>query len=312
MFLAYLLYDVVIGAIMALGIAGVGAGMLVIWALQAVVQVVMWVALAIWSAIVTVYDVLYSIVKGAYGVVKGAIVGIYQVFVWLGQGVLGILYSIASAIDFIFGSNLAGTVGGWIDGLGSSVDALNEALDPLGEFEDIGNQWKNSYGTLGDMWAGNGQYDDWNITDKMGDVWNGGTAMMEGIWNWGSGSMANPMDGWNSGYSWGEGLVGEIGDFSMELDNFGNIEDILNKGVGVDGGDLDSVGSIKSDVDISDQDIQLLRDISARDFLLNLQTVTPQVYNTFGDIRETADVNKIFEAIQDMVDEELATSLVIG
>lgn len=98
----------------------------------------------------------------------------------------------------------------------------------------------------------------------------------------------------------------------MELDNFGNIEDILNKGVGVDGGDLDSVGSIKSDVDISDQDIQLLRDISARDFLLNLQTVTPQVYNTFGDIRETADVNKIFEAIQDMVDEELATSLVIG
>lgn len=311
MFLAYLIYDVVIGALMAIGFVGVGAGMLVIWALQAVVQVVMWVALAIWSAIVTVYDVLYSIVKGAYGVVKGAIVGIYQVFVWLGQGVLGILYGIASAIDFIFGSNLAGTVGGWIDGLGSSVDALNEALDPLGEFEDIGNQWKNSYGTLGDMWAGNGQYDDWNITDKMGDVWNGGTAMMEGIWNWGSGSMANPMDGWDSGYTFGADLVDKFGNIDFSLDALS--KQFNGDGeIGINGGDLDSVGSIKSDVDISDQDIQLLRDISARDFLLNLQTVTPQVYNTFGDIRETADVNKIFEAIQDMVDEELATSLVVG
>jgi len=100
------------------------------------------------------------------------------------------------------------------------------------------------------MFAGKGQYDDWNITDKMGDVWNGGN--------------------------------------------------------------IDSVGSIKSDVDISDQDIQLLRDISARDFLLNLQTVTPQANVTFGDIRETADVNKILDVIQDMVDEELATSLVVG
>lgn len=314
LFLVYLLYDVVIGAIMALGLAGVGAGMLVILALQAVVQVLMWVVLAIWSAIVTVYDVLYSIVKGAYGVVKGAIVGIYQVFVWLGQGVLGILYGIASAIDFIFGSNLAGTVGGWIDGLGSSVDALNEALDPLGEFEDIGNQWKNSYGTLGDMWAGNGQYDDWNITDKMGDVWNGGTGMMEGIVNWGTGTMVNPMDGWNSGYSWGEGLVNDIGEFSMRLDNIGNIEGMLDDFTknGLNGGTLDSVGSIKNDVDISDEDLQLLRDMTARDFLLNLQTITPQVHNTFGDIRETADVNQIMDAIQDMVDEQLATSLVVG
>lgn len=314
LFLVYLLYDVVIGAIMALGIAGVGAGMLVILALQAVMQVVLWVVLAIWSAIVTVYNVLYSIVKGAYGVVKGAIVGIYQVFVWLGQGVLGILYGIASAIDFIFGSNLASTVGGWIDGLGSSVDALNDALDPLGEFEDIGNQWKNSYGTLGDMYAGNGKFNDWNITDNMSDVWNGGTGMMEGIVNWGTGTMVNPMDGWNSGYSWGDGLVNDIGAFSMGLDSIGNIEGMMadfNRN-GLNGGDLDSVGSIKNDVDISDQDIQLLRDISAREFLLNLQTITPQVNNTFGDVRETADVTKIMDAIQDMVDEQLATSLVVG
>ena len=100
----------------------------------------------------------------------------------------------------------------------------------------------------------------------------------------------------------------------MGLDNIGNIEGMLDDFTknGLNGGTLDSVGSIKNDVDISDEDLQLLRDMTARDFLLNIQTITPQVYNTFGYIRETADVNKIFEAIQDMVDEELATSLVVG
>ena len=311
MFLAYLIYDVVIGAIMAFGLAGVGAGMLVILALQAVVQMIMWVVLAIWSAIVTVYNVLYSIVKGAWGLIKGAIVGIYQQFVWLGQGILGILYGIASAIDFIFGSNLADTVGDWIDDLGSSVDELNEKLDPLGEFKDIGDQWKDSYGTLGDMWTGKGEYDDWNITDNMRDVWNGGNSMLMSIWDWGTNKMVNPMDGWNSGYDFGSGLVDNIANMGISMD-LSNIEDALNNGVHVGGGDLDSIGSIKSDVDISDQDIQLLRDIAARDFLLNLQTVTPTANVTFGDIHETADVNKILGVIEDMVEEQLATSLVVG
>lgn len=308
MFLAYLIYDLVIGAIVALGVAGVGVGMLIILAVQGIVQIIMWAILAIWSALVTVYNVLFSIVKGAYGVVKGAIVGIYQVFVWLGQGVLGILYGIASAIDAVFGSNLSGAVGGWIEGLGKSVEDLNKALDPLGEFEDIGNQWKDSYSTLGDMFAGKGQYDDWNITDKMDDVWNGGTAMIEGIATWGNATMLNPMDGWDSGYTFGADIANKMESFDF------NLEKLIggNGTIGINGGNLDSVGKINSDVEIKDEDLKLLRDMAARDFLLNFQSVTPQVTNNFGDIRETADVNKIWDTIQDMVEEHMATSLVVN
>ena len=89
------------------------------------------------------------------------------------------------------------------------------------------------------------------------------------------------------------------------------MDDLVTNGISVDGGDLDSVGSIKSDVELSEEDIKLLRDVAARDFLVTLQTAAPQVNNTFGDIRETADVNSILEAIEDMVDEQLATSLVV-
>lgn len=308
LFLAYLLYDVLIGALVAVGVIGVGAGMLVIMAVQGIVQIVLWAVLAIWSALVTVYNVLFSIVKGAYGVVKGAIVGIYQVFVWLGQGVLSILWAIAKAIDFVFGSNLSGTVGGWIDGLGKSVEDLNKALDPLGEFESIGDQWKDSYSTLGDMFAGKGQYDDWNIIDKMGDVWNGGTAMIQGIADWGNATMPNPMDGWDSGYTFGADIANKMENFDF------NLEKLIggNGTIGINGGNLDSVGKINSDVEIKDEDLKLLRDMAARDFLLNLQHITPVQNNKFGDIRETADLNKIMEKLTDMVEEGMATSLVVN
>lgn len=79
------------------------------------------------------------------------------------------------------------------------------------------------------------------------------------------------------------------------------------------GGTIDnvgSVGSIKSDVNISDEDIKLLRDVAARDFLLNLQTITPKQINNFGDIRETADMDVILNKLTEMTEEALATSLI--
>lgn len=317
-FLAYIIYDLVIAVLVILGEIGVAVGMAIILVIQGIVQLILWAVTSIWAVLVILYDAIYTLVKGIKGAFKGMIVGVYQLFVWLANGVLKVLQKIASAVDAIFGSNLASAIGGWMSGLDSSVDMLNDKLDPKGEFEDIGDQWKTSMGDLGDMYAGNGKYDDMNIIDNMGDTWNSGVGGMKDIYNWGDSAMADPMAGWDSGYNFGAGL-GNIGgmDFNMGLNDMGNLGDMsqfdnaLKYGVPVDGGNLDSVGKIKSDVDISDEDLQLLRDMAARDFLLTLQTSTPQVNNNFGDVRETADIGKILETIQDMVDEQLATSLVV-
>ena len=132
------------------------------------------------------------------------------------------------------------------------------------------------------------------------------------------------QDGWvsdayNGGYEWGAGavktLTDGIGDFTGGLTDFmkGNTalyDSATGAGVNVAGGNLDSVGSIKNDVNINDEDIQLLRDMAARDYLLNLQQITPVAHISFGDVRETADVNKIMDVIEDMVEEQMATSLV--
>lgn len=132
------------------------------------------------------------------------------------------------------------------------------------------------------------------------------------------------QDGWvsdayNSGYEWGAGavktLTDGIGDFTGGLTDFmeGNTalyDSATGAGVNVAGGNLDSVGSIKNDVNINDEDIQLLRDMAARDYLLNLQQITPVAHISFGDVRETADVNKIMDVIEDMVEEQMSTALV--
>jgi len=50
--------------------------------------------------------------------------------------------------------------------------------------------------------------------------------------------------------------------------------------------------------------------MAAREFLLNLKSITPQANITFGDVRETADVGKIMAVLETMVENALATSLV--
>lgn len=79
--------------------------------------------------------------------------------------------------------------------------------------------------------------------------------------------------------------------------------------VKVDGGDLDS---IKDQVDISDEDIKMLKDVAATEFINRYTTMTPNMTITFGDVHETADVNKVVKAIEDMIGEAYNTSLVGG
>ena len=298
---------------------------IVISIVQIIVQIILWACTTIWGVIVTIYNVIYTVFKTAVAVVKGFVVGVAKMFAGMANAVLGVLKTIASGIDWVFGSNLADTIGGWMKGIDGKVVELETKLDPMGEFEDIGNQWSDSYSDLGDMFAGNGQYDDWNIMDNMGDLWSNSTSQMGDLYGaagdimldptmlngWAADNSLNPMDGWNKGYEFGTGIADMIGDVDLGMSDLSGISSMMDSGLELGGGDLDSVGTIKSDVEISDEDVKLLRDITARDFLLNLQTVTPTANIKFGDVRETADVNKIMEVIQDMVDEELATSLVV-
>ena len=199
-----------------------------------------------------------------------------------------------------------------------------------GGFNSFGDAVANLIGNIISWFLSLGKVVTKIIDAIFGTDWTGGlNALQDKVLAWGKNDnsitlnreapsidyRASYGDAWNSGYDFGGGLSDKIGDVTNGLTGFMEGTDALYSqaaggGVNVAGGNLDSVGSIKNDVNINDEDIQLLRDMAARDYLLNLQQITPVAHISFGDVRETADVNKIMDVIEDMVEEQMATALV--
>lgn len=189
--------------------------------------------------------------------------------------VLSLLQSLASAIDTIFGSNLSGSVQGWRDSLGGWVD------DTFGQGVEVMAKMDSS--------------------DLHLDRFEYGSA-------------------WDAGYSFGEGIEDTISNFdpsSLFDTNIPNPEDYINpynanmadiadntKGI------ADNTKAMRDEVNISEEDIKLLKDVAATEFVNKYTTLRPEMSVQFGEVRETADVNKILGVIEDMVEEAYASVLV--
>lgn len=288
----------------------IGAVSAIILAIQAVGQVITWVVMAI----ITVFWFLWTVVQSIGYLFKAGVQTLARFVVDrfhnMATNILDVLGVVAKAIDAVFGSDLSGTVDGWSTRLETTYDTvMNWIGDPSKTMDDLAQTWVD-YGTgVGDMFTS----DKYNLYDEMAGVWNGAGDLIGGTWDLAVGAdnalaglLINPNGAFDVGYDWGEGLVDGIGNFELGIPG-SSVLDSMGDGVTVDGGYLDG---IKSDVDISDEDVRLLRDMAARDYLLQLQSITPVANVTFGDVRETADVNKIVEVIEQMVDEQMATSLV--
>lgn len=109
---------------------------------------------------------------------------------------------------------------------------------------------------------------------------------------------------------------GGLNDITGSLPNMDNLyggfgdADLGTLGQGNDIDKVGEVGKIKDDVSITDEDIELLKDVAKVDYVNKFTTMNPQVNVTFGDVKETADVNEITKVISEMVKEAVATSLV--
>lgn len=292
----------------------IGAVTAIILAIQIVLQIIISSVMVVITIFWFLLTVLQTVLLAGKAAVQSFCINIVGQFHRLAQSILSILKLIASGIDAVFGSGLADTVSGWSSTLEGKFTAFVQNNDPTKTTDEIKNKWEefgSGAKTLFDS-------DKYNLYDEMTNTVGGAGSAITGIWGglktgdkYLGGLLADPSAMYDSGYSWGSGLVDEIGGLQLGLPD----ESILGQfrtdgGVNVAGGDLDSVGSIKNDVNINDEDIQLLRDMAARDYLLNLQQITPVAHISFGDVRETADVNKIMDVIEDMVEEQMATALV--
>lgn len=122
------------------------------------------------------------------------------------------------------------------------------------------------------------------------------------------------LEGYSSGKKWAE-------DKGVKLDNFmTGMKNTFNPNTSVLGGtvpkpvtDLDTVGEVKNikggKINLDDNSIQWIKDAGAIEFVNRFTNMRPILKVNFGDVHQTADVNEIADAIADMVENAVTTSL---
>lgn len=153
------------------------------------------------------------------------------------------------------------------------ADEFNKGMNT---FEAFGKGWVSDAFNDGKAWGDNAAA---SIADAVGSFDPG--AMLEGI-------LPDQEQPDMSGY-----------DYSSMLDPNGNLPVSVND------------DKTSNEVDISDEDLKMLKDIATREYMLNYKQITPNVNIQFGDVKETADINAIKDELDKMMQEELAELYVV-
>ncbi|CAG7616991.1 hypothetical protein PAESOLCIP111_01968 [Paenibacillus solanacearum] len=71
---------------------------------------------------------------------------------------------------------------------------------------------------------------------------------------------------------------------------------------------VNEIGSIKDTVDVSSEDLKVMRDLAEMENIQNFVTLTPTVQVTTGDIRHEMDVNDMIFRIEQVMQQEISNS----
>lgn len=71
---------------------------------------------------------------------------------------------------------------------------------------------------------------------------------------------------------------------------------------------VDEIGSINDTIDISSEDLKIMRELSERKAIENYVTLTPTVDVKTGDIKNGADIDELVAKIEDMLETDIAAS----
>ena len=232
---------------------------------------------AVWNICVDVFVLIYNLVASVANFIGNVftdpIGAVCRLFFDLADTVFGILQALASAIDTIFGSNLAGSVQGWRDSLGGWVD------ETFGQGEEI----------MAKMSA-----DDWKL-DRFdyGAAWDAGYSFGEGI----DESIAN----FDPSSLFGTTDIPSAEDYASALMTGGigsSIDDIAG-----------NTGAIADAMDITAEELKYIRDLAEQDeinrYTIEGITIEQTNHNT---INNGMDLDGIMSSMEDMVNEAIDIS----
>ena len=231
---------------------------------------------ALWNLVVDVFVLIYNLVAEVANFIGNVftdpIGAVCRLFFGLADTVLGILQALASAIDAIFGSNLAGSVQGWRDSLGGWVD------ETFGKGDEVMAKMNAD-----DMKLGRFEY---------GAAWDAGYSFGEGV----DESIAN---------------FDPSSLFDTNVPGAGDYADLSNYGAGLAGdvGDIaGNTGAIKDSMDITEEDLKYLRDIAEQEAINRFTTAEIHVDQSGMQniINKDMDLDGVVDKLSDSVKETLS------
>ena len=243
-----------------------------------------------YNVVALVWNLFVSLAEFLGNLFVDPIGSIVNLFVGMANSVLGILQDLARAIDSVFGTNLAGAVGGLMTGLKSVGDAVKS--DKYKSFDEFRMDFADSTSAA-------------ELGKKLG------TSFGSGIDNFGFGDLGiNPNAGGGIDYSQymtampSTGGLGGIGGGGLGggkgLGSAGNPATVKGSGAG---------GSLN--VSLADEDIDYLRQLAERDYVARIaqNTLAPNIRVEFsGPINQTADVNVVASRIGQILRDEIETA----
>lgn len=230
---------------------------------------------ALWNLVVDVFVLIYNLVATVANFIGNVftdpIGAVCRLFFDLADTVLGILQALASAIDAIFGSNLAESVQGWCDSLGGWVD------ETFGKGEEVMVKMNAD-----DMKLGRFEY---------GEAWGAGYSFDEGI----DQSIAN----FDPSSLFDTNVPGA--DDYTNLGNYGS-------GIGGIGSGVDDIagntGKIADSMDITEEDLKYLRDIAEQEAVNRFTTAEITIEQTnHNTVSGKMDLDGIVSGLTDAANE---------
>lgn len=273
-----------------------GAKMLAAWLIG--LGPIGWVILAIIAIIGILkmlgvsFETIFGFIGGIVGVTVGAIMNI---FIAMYNLIIDIVNGIAYGFEFAWWGIKKGIVA-VVNFVLDQVLKVAKIIDKVFG-SDLASKVSNMQDSM-NKWAGD--MPEWKEVVKrqeyvdLTEAWDTGKKI--------GSSVGSALDkGLDKLSSFANGLT------KSASSNDYNLDDVISNGAMntyVSGGSLD-------EVNISDEDLKMLKDIATRDYMLNYKHITPNVNIEFGDVRETADVGKVKDAIKKMMEDELSELYVV-
>ena len=247
----------------------------------------------LWNLFLGLFNLILGIINGLINpfinianfignVFTKPVSSVIYLFQSMADGVLATLEKIASAMDFVFGSNMADTVAGWRAGLKDMADAAVAEYAPNENYQKVMDNLDLNVESLGLK-----------------------------RWEYG--------DAWNSGYKFGEGIDKSVSDmFNPKALDTSN----MFGGAGYQAGDYDAgkvandiantesnTGKAADSLDISSEDLKYLHDIAEREVINKFTTAEIKIEMTnHNNVNSDMDLDGIVDHLTSSVNEAMETA----